>query len=96
MSEKPNVIWIFGDQHRAQALSYMGDPNVHTPHLDRMARDGVRFSNAVSGCPWCTPFRGSLLTSRYIHHCVDHTPQYMDPDLAVGTGVRNDEGYLTA
>jgi arylsulfatase A-like enzyme len=96
MPNRPNVIWIFGDQHRAQALSYMGDPNVHTPNLDRMAEEGVRFTNAVSGCPWCTPFRGSLLTSRYIHHCVDHTPQHMDPDLPVVTDVFNDEGYLTA
>jgi arylsulfatase A-like enzyme len=96
MPDRPNVIWIFGDQHRAQAMSHMGDPNLHTPNLDRMAREGVRFTNAVSGCPWCTPFRGSLLTSRYIHHCVDHTPQHMDPDLPVVTDVFNDEGYLTA
>ena len=58
-----NVIWIFGDQHRAQALGYMGDPNLATPHIDRLASEGVTFSNAVAGCPWCTPFRGSLLTS---------------------------------
>ncbi len=96
MPNRPNVIWIFGDQHRAQALSYMGDPNLHTPHLDRMADRGVHFTNAVSGCPWCTPFRGSLLTSRYIHHCVDHTPQHMDPDLPLVTDVFNEHGYLTA
>ena len=49
MPNRPNVIWIFGDQHRAQALSYMGNPNLHTPNLDRMAEEGVRFTNAVSG-----------------------------------------------
>jgi arylsulfatase A-like enzyme len=61
-----------------------------------MVDEGVRFTNAVSGCPWCTPFRGSLLTSRYIHHCVDHTPQFMDPALPLITDVFNEQGYLTA
>ncbi|MGC9348786.1 MAG: sulfatase family protein [Anaerolineae bacterium] len=92
----PNVIWIFGDQHRAQAMGHMGNPNLATPNLDGLATSGVRFNNAVSGCPWCTPFRGSLMTSRYIHHAVQRTPQRLDPDLPVVTDVFNDHGYLTA
>ncbi len=92
----PNVIWIFGDQHRGQALGYQGDPNARTPHIDQLADEGVTFSNAVSGCPWCTPFRGSLLTSRYIHHCVQRTPQRMDPALPTIADAFNDHGYLTA
>ncbi len=95
-NSQPNVIWIFGDQHRAQATGYAGDPNARTPNLDRMATESVRFTNAVSGCPWCTPFRGALLTSRYIHHNVYRTPQRMDPALPVITDVFNDHGYLTA
>ncbi|MGA1195867.1 MAG: sulfatase-like hydrolase/transferase, partial [Candidatus Latescibacterota bacterium] len=63
---KPNIIWIFGDQHRAQATGYMGDPNARTPNIDRMAAQGVPFYHAISGCPWCTPFRGALMTSRYV------------------------------
>lgn len=49
--KKKNVIWILGDQHRAQALSCNGDPNVNTPNLDRLAVEGVNFRNAVSGAP---------------------------------------------
>ena len=64
---QPNVIWVFGDQHRAQAVSYRGDPNVYTPNIDNLARSGIRFDNAVSGAPWCTPFRGALLTGTYPH-----------------------------
>ena len=72
---KPNVIWIFGDQHRAQALGYRNDPNVRTPNIDNLARNGVRFDYAVAGTPWCSPFRGSLLTSRHPHqHGVTATP----------------------
>lgn len=66
----PNLIWIFGDQHRAQALGHRGDPNCFTPHLDRLAGEGLSITGAVAGCPLCCPFRGSLLTSQYPHDCV--------------------------
>jgi arylsulfatase A-like enzyme len=96
LASNQNVIWISGDQHRAQALGYMGDPNVHTPHIDRLAAEGVTFSNAVAGCPWCTPFRGSLLTSFYIHLAIERTPQRIDPHLPMVSDVFNEHGYLTA
>jgi arylsulfatase A-like enzyme len=67
---RPNVIWIFGDQHRAQAVGCNGDPNVSTPNIDNMSALGVNFTQALSGFPLCCPARGSLLTSRYPHHCV--------------------------
>src|ERR1039458_5604000 len=67
---RPNVIWILGDQFRAQALASNGDPNARTPNLDRAATNGVTFTNNLSGFPLCCPFRGSMLTSRYPHHCV--------------------------
>ncbi len=69
-ARKPNVIWLLGDQHRGQALSCMGDPNVQTPNIDAMAHMGVNFTRAISGFPLCCPFRGSMLTGRYPHHCV--------------------------
>ena len=59
------VIWVFGDAHRAQALSHRGDPNVKTPNIDSLARRGVRFDSAVAGAPWCSPFRAALLTGLY-------------------------------
>jgi len=72
---RDNVIWIFGDQHRGQATGYAGDPNLHTPNLDRMAAEGLQ-PQGVSGIPLCCPYRGSLLTSRYPHECV---PGHEDP-----------------
>ncbi|MGB1717243.1 MAG: sulfatase-like hydrolase/transferase, partial [Candidatus Latescibacterota bacterium] len=62
--KKPNVILVFGDQWRAQALGYAGDPNVQTPHLDGLAAESLNFRNAVSGCPVCCPARASLLTGQ--------------------------------
>ena len=83
--ERPNIIWVFGDQHRAQALGTNGDPNVHTPNVDRMAGHGVNFARAVAGFPLCCPFRGSLLTGRYPHECVpghEHPMPEGQPTLA--------------
>jgi hypothetical protein len=66
----PNMIWVFGDQHRGQALAYAGDPNVSTPNLDRMAANGIAFTGAVAGFPPCCPYRGALISGRYPHECV--------------------------
>lgn len=63
-SEQPNVVLVFGDQWRAQACGYAGDNNVQTPHLDALARQSLNFTNAVSGCPVCSPARACLLTGQ--------------------------------
>lgn len=63
-SKQPNVVLVFGDQWRAQACGYAGDDNVQTPHIDELARQSLNFTNAVSGCPVCSPARGCLLTGQ--------------------------------
>lgn len=62
---KPNVVFVFADQMRAQATGYAGDPNARTPCLDRLASRSVHLSNAVAGCPVCSPYRASLLTGQH-------------------------------
>eukprot|EP01052_Picozoa_sp_SAG31_P015227 SAG31_NODE_973_length_10632_cov_7.175622_9_plen_369_part_00 len=62
--KQPNVMLVFGDQWRAQAFGYAGDPNVRTPHIDQLAARSVSLENAVSGCPVCCPMRASLLTGQ--------------------------------
>ncbi len=94
---RPNVLWVFGDQHRAQALSYRGDPNVLTPNIDNLARSGVRFDSAVAGAPWCTPFRGALLTGTYPHqNGAIRTPSRLSPTMPTVAKPFNDAGYHTA
>jgi arylsulfatase A-like enzyme len=94
--EKPNVIWLFGDQHRAQALSCAGDPNARTPNVDNLAELGMTFTNAVSGFPLCCPFRGTLLSGRYPHHAVPgHEYPLPDGQKTVAHAF-NDAGYRTA
>lgn len=65
--QRPNVLYLFADQWRAQAVGYAGNPNVNSPNLDRLASESVNFVNAVAGCPVCSPYRASLLTGRYPH-----------------------------
>ena len=67
MITKPNILFIMCDQLRADALGCTGRW-VKTPNIDRIARDGVRFSNCVTNSPVCLPARISLATGRYPHN----------------------------
>ena len=95
-TSQPNVIWIITDQHRGQATGYAGDPNLSTPNLDRLAAEGVNFSHAVSGFPLCCPFRGSMLTGRYPHHCVPGHEYRMPPEQPTIAQPFKQAGYHTA
>jgi len=97
MSDRqPNMIWIFGDQHRGQALGYMGDPNVSTPHLNRMADEGATLTHAVAGFPLCSPFRGALISGLYPHLCAPAHQSRLDPDTPTIASAFNEHGYHTA
>lgn len=58
----PRMILFLSDQHRADVLGCAGDPRARTPHLDRLADQGTRFSNAFCNSPVCGPSRMSMLT----------------------------------
>ena len=64
---KPNILFIMADQHRWDALGCTGGW-VRTPNLDRIAGEGVRFSNCVTTTPVCIPARVSLATGLYPHN----------------------------
>ena len=63
--KKPNIVYVLVDQWRAQAGGYAGDPNAHTPNIDRLAGVSLNVRNAVSGMPVCSPHRASLMTGQY-------------------------------
>ena len=63
----PNILLITSDQHRADCLGVAGHPCVRTPHLDKLAAAGVRFSNAYADCPVCIPQRTTLVTGIKSH-----------------------------
>ncbi len=63
--EKPNVIIIMTDDQGYGDLSCMGSTDFVTPHLDQLAKEGIRFTSMYSGSPVCSPSRAALLTGRY-------------------------------
>jgi len=63
--KRPNVLYFFPDQVRAQAVGCYGGKNIPTPNIDRLASQGVRFTNALSTYPLCTPYRAMLQTGRW-------------------------------
>ncbi len=65
VERRPNVLFLLSDQHVASALGCAGDRDAHTPALDRLARDGVRFANAFCNTPQCSPSRYTIWTGRY-------------------------------
>jgi choline-sulfatase len=65
MNPRPNILFLLSDQHSPHFAGYAGHPIVATPHLDRLASEGVVFGNAYCQSPLCVPSRASLLTGRY-------------------------------
>jgi len=61
----PNVIFILPDEWRGQALGCMGNPDVQTPHLDRLASEGILMRNTLANTPVCCPARSVMLTGTY-------------------------------
>jgi len=95
-SGRPNLVFIFADQWRAQATGYAGNKDVKTPNLDRLAKESINFNNAVSGCPVCSPYRASLMTGQYwLTHGIFYNDKSLDP-VAVTIGkVYRRSGYET-
>ncbi len=60
-----NVIFIYCDQLRADALSCYNDSNINTPNLDLLSKEGVLFDNAIATSPLCCPARANVLTGQY-------------------------------
>ncbi len=64
-SKKPNLLFIFGDQHRQQAVGFSGNTQIITPNLDKLAAESIDFKTCVTGMPVCTPYRASIMTGVY-------------------------------
>jgi len=67
MKDHPNILFILTDQQRLSAVSCYGETPCRTPNIDRLAEEGIRFSNTYTAQPICSPTRGSLMTGLYSH-----------------------------
>ena len=74
-NKKPrNVVFILSDDHRYDAMSFLGHQFAETPHMDAMAANGVHFENALVTTSLCSPSRASILTGLYTfrHRVIDN------------------------
>ncbi len=67
MPDRPNVLLVMSDQQRADTLGFRGQTPCRTPHMDRLAREGISFDRAMTPCPLCLPSRAALFTGLYPH-----------------------------
>ena len=65
---KPNIVFIMVDDMGYADLGCYGSKAIRTPRLDRMAREGMRFTQAYSGCTVCAPARSTLMTGKHMGH----------------------------
>ena len=65
--EKPNIIFIMSDDHAYQAISAYSDKLIQTPNIDRIAKEGIKFTNASVTNSICAPSRATILTGKHTH-----------------------------
>ena len=92
---RPNVILIMTGQHRADALSCMGNPIVRTPNIDRIAAGGVVFERAFTNCPVCMASRGAIHTGRYPRSIRMRSMGILPPDEITIAETLKRAGYRT-
>jgi len=95
-AKKPNILIIYPDELRADAIGCSGNPVIKTPYFDRLAEEGVRFEKAFTSFPLCTPFRSSLFTGKYAHStgcCANHLPINLNQEFL--PQILKDNGYQT-
>ena len=104
----PNIIFVFADDMGFGDLGCYGNRKIKTPALDRMAADGLLFTNFTTSSPVCTPSRTGIMTSHYparhrMHYALGNheanerfkMPDYLDPEVTTLTKLFQDAGYVT-
>jgi N-acetylglucosamine-6-sulfatase len=92
-----NIVFILSDDHRYDAMGFMGHPFLKTPAMDRIAGEGVHFQNAFVTTSLCSPSRASILTGQYAHtHGVVSNMTLDRPTLRFFPQYLQTAGYETA
>ena len=86
--ERPNVLLIVSDDHGYADVGFHGSKDIPTPHLDRLAREGLICTNGYVSHPFCSPTRAGLMTGRYQHRFGhENNPHYNPADPIEGLPV---------
>ncbi|MHA1340066.1 MAG: sulfatase family protein [Promethearchaeota archaeon] len=97
LKEKPNILFILADQHRFDCFGAYENRDIKTPNLDKIAQDGVVFSNCFATFPVCTPSRYSILTGLYVHqHLGWSNSSTLPSGLPTFPKILKNEGYSTS
>ncbi len=100
-AQKPNIIWIMVDDMGYGDLGAYGQEKIATPHLDRMAAQGTKFTSMYAGSTVCAPSRSVLMTGYHVGHATvrgngDKTVQTLKPDDVTVPEMLKTAGYQTA
>ncbi len=103
-ARRPNILYIMTDDHGWSEMGCAGNPIVRTPNLDRLAAEGVRFSNCFCTNSLCAPSRATCLTGTYSHingvmgnsEAKDAPPEYMRREIPTYPELLKRAGYKTA
>ena len=98
----PNIIYILADDLSYRDLSVYGQEKFTTPNLDKLAEEGILFTEAYAGAPECAPSRGTLMTGLHTGHSTVRLngsnrgqEHLLDSDLTIAE-VLKESGYKTA
>jgi arylsulfatase A-like enzyme len=96
-SKRPNIIFILSDDHAYQAISAYGNKLISTPNIDRIAKSGALFNNAIVANSICGPSRACLLTGQYSHkNGYKVNDGVLDTNQRFLPQVLSESGYQTA
>jgi len=93
---RPNLLFVFSDQHRWCDLGCYGNSDVFSPNIDAFAEQSLRFERCISNSPLCVPARGGLLTGQFpLRHGAVSNDLPIRHDVRSVGHVLSDEGYRT-
>ena len=96
-ADRPNILFIFSDDHAYQAISAYGHGIDHTPNIDRLAREGMIFHDALVTNSICAPSRAVILTGKYSHlNTVLNNRDVFDGSQRTFPKILGENGYQTA
>lgn len=102
--QRPNVVLIITDDVGHGDIGSYGAPDIKTPHVDRLAKEGVRLTDFYANAPVCTPTRAGLITGRYQQRVALERPLGSGPNVQAGLHANGrslpqllkNKGYATA
>src|SRR5438067_5287155 len=96
-AQRPNIIFILADDLGYGDLGCYGQQQIRTPHLDRMAAEGMRFTQFYAGSTVCAPSRCALMTGLHTGHCLirGNAKENLRPKDVTVARLLHDAGYAT-